>query len=40
MQFPSAEIFFFIAVIYFIICYAFTSLSRWLEKRLTWQKAI
>jgi polar amino acid transport system permease protein len=35
-----AEIFFFIAVIYFIICYAFTSLSRWLEKRLTWQKAI
>jgi polar amino acid transport system permease protein len=28
------EIFFFIAVIYFIICYAFTSLSRWLEKRL------
>ncbi|NSW86364.1 MAG: amino acid ABC transporter permease [Syntrophobacteraceae bacterium] len=35
-----AEIFFFIAVIYFIICYAFTSLSRWLEKRLAWQKAI
>jgi polar amino acid transport system permease protein len=32
-----AEIFFFIAVIYFIICYAFTSLSRWLEKRLAWQ---
>jgi len=28
------EIFFFIAVVYFIICYAFTSLSRWLEKRL------
>jgi len=32
------EIFFFIAVIYFIICYAFTSLSRWLEKRLAWRK--
>ena len=32
------EIFFFIAVIYFIICYAFTSLSRWLEKRLAWKK--
>ncbi len=33
----STEIFFFIAVIYFIICYAFTSLSRWLEKRLAWK---
>jgi polar amino acid transport system permease protein len=32
------EIFLFIAVIYFIICYAFTSLSRWLEKRLAWRK--
>jgi len=32
------EIFFFIAVIYFIICYAFTSLSRWLEKRLAWRR--
>jgi polar amino acid transport system permease protein len=31
------EIFFFIAVIYFIICYAFTSLSRWLEKQLAWK---
>lgn len=28
------EIFFFIAVVYFIICYAFTSLSRRLERRL------
>jgi polar amino acid transport system permease protein len=35
-----AQIFFFVAVIYFIICYAFTSLSRWLEKRLAWQKSI
>lgn len=34
--FPT-EIFSFIACIYFIICYAFTSLSRWLEKRLAWQ---
>jgi polar amino acid transport system permease protein len=33
-----AEIFLFIAVIYFLICYAFTSLSRWLEKRLAWHK--
>jgi polar amino acid transport system permease protein len=35
--FPT-EIFFFIAVVYFIICYAFTSLSRWLEKRLAWKR--
>jgi len=34
------EIFLFIAVIYFIFCYAFTTLSRWLEKRLAWAKAI
>lgn len=33
-----AEIFFFIAVVYFIICYAFTSLSRWLERRLAWHR--
>lgn len=39
MAFPT-EIFFFIAVVYFILCYAFTSLSRLLEKRLTWRKAI
>jgi polar amino acid transport system permease protein len=39
MVFPT-EIFFFIAVVYFIICYAFTSLSRTLEKRLSWRKAI
>jgi len=39
MAFPT-EIFFFIAVVYFIICYAFTSLSRALEKRLEWRKAI
>lgn len=32
------EIFFFIAVVYFIICYAFTSLSRWLERRLIWRR--
>ncbi len=35
-----AEIFLFIAVVYFIFCYAFTTLSRWLEKRLAWSKAI
>ena len=33
-----AEIFMFIAVIYFIICYAFTSLSRRLERKLAWRK--
>jgi polar amino acid transport system permease protein len=32
------EIFLFVAVIYFIICFAFTSLSRWLEKRLAWKR--
>lgn len=35
-----AEIFIFIAVLYFVICYAFTSFSRWLESRLAWKKAI
>jgi len=39
MAFPT-EIFVFIAVVYFILCYAFTSLSRWLEGRLSWSKAI
>jgi polar amino acid transport system permease protein len=39
MAFPT-EIFVFIALIYFILCYAFTSLSRWLEGRLSWSKAI
>jgi len=38
MAFPT-EIFVFIAIIYFIICFAFTSLSRWLEGRLSWSKA-
>ena len=37
MIYPT-EIFFFIAVLYFIICYAFTSLSRSLEKKLAWRK--
>jgi polar amino acid transport system permease protein len=39
MAYPT-EIFAFIAIIYFILCYAFTSLSRWLEGRLSWSKAI
>jgi len=39
MAFPT-EIFFFIAVVYFILCFAFTSLSRWLEEHLSWRKAI
>ncbi|MDD2310035.1 MAG: amino acid ABC transporter permease [Desulfuromonadaceae bacterium] len=38
MAFPT-EIFVFIALVYFIICFAFTSLSRWLEGRLSWSKA-
>jgi polar amino acid transport system permease protein len=37
MIYPT-EIFLFIALVYFIICFAFTSLSRCLEKRLTWRK--
>jgi len=39
MVYPT-EIFFFIACIYFVICFAFTTLSRWLERRLSWRKAI
>ena len=39
MAYPT-EIFAFIAIIYFLICFAFTTLSRWLEKRLAWRKAI
>lgn len=39
MIFPT-EIFMFIALVYFVLCYAFTSLSRWLERRLAWRKAI
>lgn len=39
MAFPT-EIFVFIAIIYFLLCYAFTSFSRWLEGSLAWRKAI
>lgn len=39
MLYPT-EIFLFISVIYFIICFAFTELSRWLERRLAYRKAI
>jgi polar amino acid transport system permease protein len=39
MIFPT-EIFVFVAVVYFIICFAFTSLSRWLETRLAWTQSI
>jgi polar amino acid transport system permease protein len=34
------EIFLFVAAIYFVICYAFTTLSRWLERRLSWRASI
>jgi len=39
MIYPT-EIFLFVAVVYFIICFIFTSLSRWLETRLAWSKSI
>ena len=39
MAYPT-EIFIFIAAVYFVLCYAFTSFSRWLELRLAWRKAI
>jgi polar amino acid transport system permease protein len=39
MIYPT-EIFLFVAVVYFIICYFFTSLSRSLERRLAWTKSI
>ncbi|BCS52744.1 amino acid ABC transporter permease [Geobacter sp. SVR] len=39
MAYPT-EIFIFIAVVYFILCYIFTTFSRWLEGRLAWRKAI
>jgi polar amino acid transport system permease protein len=39
MAFPT-EIFIFIAAVYFVICYAFTSLSRLLERKLSWNKAM
>nr|WP_320010714.1 amino acid ABC transporter permease [uncultured Desulfobulbus sp.] len=32
------EIFIFIALVYFLLCFAFTTLSRWLEQRLSWRK--
>lgn len=37
--FPT-EIFLFIALLYFVLCYIFTEFSRWLEKRLAWRKSI
>jgi len=39
MVYPT-EIFIFIACVYFVICFAFTSFSRWLEGRLAWKKAL
>jgi len=39
MAYPT-EIFIFIAAVYFLICYAFTSLSRVIERKLSWHKAI
>ena len=35
-----AEIFLFVAAVYFVICYALTAYSRRLERRLAWRKAI
>ena len=39
MSFPT-EIFIFIAGVYFVICFALTSLSRVLERKLSWNKAM
>ena len=39
MAYPT-EIFIFIAAVYFVICFAFTSFSRWLEGRLAWRKSM
>jgi len=39
MAYPT-EIFIFIAAVYFVLCFAFTSFSRWLEGRLAWRKSI
>jgi polar amino acid transport system permease protein len=39
MAYPT-EIFIFIAAVYFVICFAFTSLSRVLERKLSWNKAM
>lgn len=39
MAYPT-EIFIFIACVYFVLCFTFTSFSRWLEGRLAWRKAI
>lgn len=33
------EIFIFIALVYFLICFSLTSFSRWLEQKLAWHKA-
>ena len=35
-----AEVFLFVAAVYFVICYALTAYSRYLERRLAWRKAI
>jgi polar amino acid transport system permease protein len=39
LVFPT-EIFTFVALVYFGICYAFTALSRRLERRFSWRKSI
>ncbi len=31
-----AEIFLFVAVLYFVICFSLSQLSRWLERRMRW----
>lgn len=35
-----AEVFLFVAAVYFVICYALTAYSRYLERRLAWRKAV
>ena len=31
-----AEIFLFVAALYFVICFSLSQLSRWLERRMRW----
>ncbi len=35
-----AEIFLFVAAVYFVICFSLTQLSRWLERRLSWGEGV
>jgi polar amino acid transport system permease protein len=36
----STGIFLFVAAVCFVLCFSFTSFSRWLEERLAWRKTM